>query len=67
MPFSQKKNGSMYQKLMNRFLRGIVYIDDIIDNSLKSSSHLKNLEDIFKQFESYNMKLYLVKCIFGVR
>lgn len=57
--------GATYHMLMNIILQGCigetieVYIDDIVVNFSRRSTHLDDLEDIFKQFESYNVRLNL--------
>ena len=43
-----------------------VYVDDVIIKSLESSDHLTHLRKYFDHLSHYNLKLYPVKCVFGV-
>ena len=70
--FSLKNVGVTYQRLMNKMIahqigRNVqVYIDDILVKSRREDDHLDNLKETFDTFCSYNMKLNLSKCAFGV-
>lgn len=44
-----------------------VYIDNIVVKSKTWSEHAQLLEKIFRLIRTYNMKLNLTKCVFGVR
>ena len=43
-----------------------VYIDDMLVKSIKAELHITNLAEVFQTLKSYNMKLNLAKCAFGV-
>ena len=72
MPFGLKNVGATYQRLMNKMFthqigRNVqVYVDDMLVKSLRENDHLNNLQEMFDTLWSYNMKLNLSKCVFGV-
>ena len=72
MSFGLKNAGATYQRLMNKMFthqigRNIqVYVDDMLVKSLQENDHLSDLQETFDTLRSYNMKLNLSKCIFGV-
>ena len=43
-----------------------VYIDDMLEKSLKAELHITHLVEAFQVLKSYTMKLNLAKCAFGV-
>ena len=43
-----------------------VYVDDMLVKSRREDDHLDNLKETFDTLRSYNMKLNLSKCAFGV-
>ena len=43
-----------------------VYVDDMLVKSRREEGHLKDLKETFDTLRSYNMKLNLGKCAFGV-
>ena len=43
-----------------------VYIDDIVVKSRTQGEHAQHLEETFRLMRTYNMKLNLAKCAFGV-
>ena len=43
-----------------------VYIDDMLDKSLRARDHLSHLEEYFAQLNSHNIKLNPAKCRFAV-
>ena len=43
-----------------------VYVDDMLVKSIRKEDHLKDLKETFDTLRSYNMKLNLGKCAFGV-
>ena len=43
-----------------------VYIDDMLVKSIKVELHITHLAETFQVLRSYNMKLNLAKCAFGV-
>lgn len=67
-----KNVGTMYQGLMTKIFRPLightveVYIDDIVVKSRTQSEHTQHLEETIRLTWTYNMKLNLIKCTFGV-
>ena len=72
MPFGLKNARTMYQKLMNKMFthqigRNVqVYVDNMLVKSLREDDHLGDLQETFDTLRTYNMKLNLSKCAFGV-
>ena len=72
MSFGLKNAGATYQRLMNKmFTRQIgrnvqVYVDDMLVKSQREEDHLADLKETFDTLLSFNMKLNLEKCAFGV-
>ena len=72
MPFGLKNASAMYQRLMNKMFahqigRNVqVYVDNMLIKSRKEDNHLDDLRETFDTLCSYNMKLNLSKCAFGV-
>ena len=72
MPFGLKNAGATYQRLVNKmFQKQIgasmeVYMDDMLVKSVKAELHITHLAEAFQVLKSYNMKLNLAKCAFGV-
>ena len=72
MPFGLKNAGATYQRLMNKMFthqigRNVqVYVDNMLVKSLREDDHLGDLQETFDTLRTYNMKLNLSKCAFGV-
>ena len=72
MPFGLKNAGATYQRLMNKMFahqigRNVqVYVDDMLVKSMHEEDHLDDLKETFDTLRSFNMKLNLNKCAFGV-
>ena len=72
MPFGLKNVGATYQRLMNKMFtnqirRNVqVYVNDMLVKSRREDDHLEDLKETFDTLRSYNMKLNLSKCAFGV-
>ena len=72
MPFGLKNTGATYQRLMNKMFthqlgRNVqVYVDDMLVKSVHENDHLSDLQETFNTLWSYNMKLNLSQCVFGV-
>ena len=72
MSFGLKNAGATYQRLMNKMFthqigRNVqVYVDDMLVKSLCENDHLDDLQETFDTVRSYNIKLNLSKCVFGV-
>ena len=72
MSFGLKNVRATYQRLMNKMFahqlgRNVqVYVDDMLVKSVHENDHLNDLQETFDTLRSYNMKLNLSKCVFGV-
>ena len=72
MSFGLKNAVVTYQRLMNKMFahqigRNIqVYVDDMLVKSQCEDDHLDDLRETLDTLRSYNMKLNLNKCAFGV-
>jgi len=72
MPFGLKNDGATYQRLMDRVFQPLlgktveVYVDDIIVKSPNAQQHSADLAQVFKALRTYNIRLNLEKCTFGV-
>ena len=72
MPFGLKNASATYQRLMNRMFapqigRNVqVYVDYMLVKSRREEDYLEDLKETFDTLRSYNMKLNLGKCAFGV-
>ena len=72
MPFGLKNAGATYQRFMNLMFKDLlggiveVYIDDVIVKSMRKESHAVDLEKVFEILKTFNMKMNLNKCTFGV-
>ena len=72
MPFGLKNASATFQRFMNKMFtnqieRNVqVCVNDILVKSRREDDHLKDLKETFDTLRSYNMKLNLSKCAFGV-
>ena len=72
MPFGLKNTRATYQRLVNKMFQEQietsmeVYIDDMLVKLVKAELHITHLAKAFQVLKSYNMKLNLAKCAFGV-
>jgi hypothetical protein len=72
MTFRLKNAGATYQRAMNLMfheLLGIIvdaYIDDIVVKSISLDSHLADLHLASEKLHQYGLKIYPLKCAFGV-
>ena len=72
MPFGLKNDKTTYQRLVTKIFRPLignnmeVYIDNMIFKSKERPDHEKHLQEIFELLRRYDMKLNLLKCVFGV-
>ena len=70
LPFGLKNAGSIFQRLMNISLAGLIgtaaliYIDDIIIFSNTVEDHLNKLDKLFSKLRDANLKVKLSKCAF---
>jgi len=72
MSFGLKNVGTTYQRLINKMFahqirRNVqVYVDNMLVKGRREDDHLDDLRETFDTLRSYNMKLNLGKCSFGV-
>ena len=72
MSFGLKNVGATYQRLMNKIFaqqirRNVqVYVNGMLVKSRREDDHLNDLKETFNTLHSYNMKLNLSKCAFGM-
>ena len=72
MPFGLKNASATYRRLMNKMFaqqirRNVqVYMDNMLVKSRREEDHLEYLRETFDTLRSYNLKLNLGKCTFGV-
>ena len=72
MPFGLNNTGATYQRLINKMFahqigRSVqVFIDDMLVKSIREDDHLDDLKETFDTLCSFNIKLNLNKCAFGV-
>jgi Fic family protein len=72
MLFGFKNAGATYQQLVNKMFQGQigrnmeVYVDDMLEKSIKLLDHTHDLHEAFKTLKQYEMKLNPTKCAFGV-
>ena len=68
MPFGLCNAPSTFTRVMNLVLRGLhwktvlAFLDDILVLGKNFEDHLQNLEDVFRRFRSYGLKLKAKKC-----
>lgn len=69
MPFSLKKFGATYQRLMDMVFssqigRNLeVYVDGMVIKTSEARDHVKELEETFESIRKFDMKLNPDKCI----
>ena len=72
MSLCLKNVGATYHRPMNKMFthqigRNIqVYVDDMLVKIWREDDHFVNLKETFDTLRSYNMKLNLSKCAFGM-
>lgn len=72
MPFGLENARATYQLLVNRMFSNLlgetmeVYIDDMLVKSICAANHIRHLCQAFDVLNSYQMKLNLEECTFGV-
>src|SRR4051812_1422707 len=72
MPFILKNAGATYQRAVQNCLKEKIgsnvhaYVDDIVVNSQVSDSLISDLQETFKNLQTYHMKLNSARCTFGV-
>jgi hypothetical protein len=72
MKFGLKNAGATYQRAMNLIFQDLlgimldIYIDDVVVKSNSINSHLANLRLALERIHRYELKMNLLKCVFGV-
>ncbi|CAL8162198.1 unnamed protein product [Prunus armeniaca] len=72
MPFSLKNAGATYQQLVNHMFADQigksmeVYVDNMLVKNVHADQYIADLAVTFAILRSYDMKLNLAKCVFGV-
>ncbi|KAL0325191.1 UNVERIFIED_CONTAM: Transposon Tf2-12 polyprotein [Sesamum radiatum] len=70
--FGLKNAGASYQRAMQNIFDDMVhkkveyYVDDLVARTKKIEEHLADLQIVFDCLRKYNLKINLVKCVFGV-
>ena len=73
MPLGLKNIGATYQRLVNEMFKDMigksmeVYVDDMLVMSKTAEDHIGHLNQMFNILQKYRMKLYPLKCAFGIR
>ena len=69
MPFGLKNAAQGFQHLMDSICQGLelayVYIDDILEASRDTKSHIKHLRLLFQQLREDGLVINVSKCKFG--
>ena len=72
MSFGLKKTGATYQRHINKMFIGLMgttieaYIDDMVIKIRKAEDNLRDVNEVFKIFRKFQMKLNPLKCAFLV-
>ena len=72
MPFGLKNVGATYQRAMQRIFDDMFhknvecYMDDLVVKSKQRVGHITDLRQMFERLRCYQLKMNLLKCIFGV-
>ena len=72
IPFGLKNARATYQRLVNAMFKDLigksfeVYVDDILVKSKIARDHAEHLEQMVNILQKYQMKLYPLKCAFGI-
>lgn len=71
MPFGLKNSGATFQRLMDRFRRGlkdivvVAYLDDIIVISTSFEEHVRDLQRVFDRLREFKLRAKREKCNFA--
>jgi len=66
MPFGLKNSGATYQRLMDKVLAPMAYVEDMVVTSRVKGQHVVDLEELFTIISKYRLKFNPEKCVFGV-
>jgi hypothetical protein len=72
MTFRLKNTGATYQRAMNLIFHDLLgtiledYIDDLVVKSTDFATHIADLRKVFERMRRYNLKMYPLKCAFGM-
>ena len=70
VPFGLRNSGAALIHCLDTILGGnlknvlVVYVDDLVLHTKSEEEHIRKLEELFKIFIKYNVKLNLSKCYF---
>jgi hypothetical protein len=73
MPEGLKNAGGSFSRMIAKVIHSqigrnvLTYVDDIIVKSTKQENHIADLQETFANFREAGLKLYLEKCVFGVK
>ncbi|BHF81012.1 hypothetical protein SprV_0702414100 [Sparganum proliferum] len=70
MPFGLRKASQIFQRFVDRVLRGLpfvyTYIDDLLVTSSTAEEHMEHLATVFDRLQQFGVVLNPSKCVFGV-
>ncbi|KFD67383.1 hypothetical protein M514_20419, partial [Trichuris suis] len=68
MPFGLRNAAQTFQRFMDEVTRGLtfcfVYLDDVLVASSSAEEHQTHLDQLFKRFEKYGIRVNPSKCVF---
>lgn len=68
LPFGISSSPAIWQRFIEQVLAGLegtcVIMDDLLVGGINDEEHLRNLENVFKQFQKYGLRVKLPKCVF---
>lgn len=68
LPFGISSSPAIWQRFIKQVLAGLegtcVIMDDLLVGGVNDEEHLRNLENVFKQFQKYGLRVKLSKCVF---
>uniref|UniRef100_A0A5S6Q1K7 RNA-directed DNA polymerase n=1 Tax=Trichuris muris TaxID=70415 RepID=A0A5S6Q1K7_TRIMR len=70
MPFGLRNAAQTFQRFMDEVTRGLdfcfTYLDDVLIASSTTAEHQQHLNELFRRFVTYGIKLNPSKCVFQV-
>jgi hypothetical protein len=73
MPKGLRNAGGSFSRMSSKVLSSqigrnvLTYVDDIIVNNTKQENHIADLQETFANFRKGGLKIYLEKCVFGLK
>ena len=68
LPFGISSSPAIWQRFIEQVLAGLngtcVIMDDLLVGGVNDDEHLRNLEAVFQQFQKYDQRVKLSKCVF---